>query len=139
MNTERLKFTHRSSRRESAQNPSGKYWSRLTSAATGLVILAALSSIAVGANPLEFNGAPVELTLSQVSDRCVRIQLTPLDENGKPKPAAPSAALAEFPQKEKLRLRELAKEKQLSIGSLRLVLTPKPLAIAVYRKDKTLV
>jgi alpha-glucosidase (family GH31 glycosyl hydrolase) len=118
--------------------------SLFTPAATGSLILTALLCLTqplraaeASKNRLESGGVPIELVISQVSDGALRIELVPLDEKGKPKPVERSPALAPGEWKEKLRIHELAKEKKVSVGDLRVTLTPAPLTIAVRREDGT--
>jgi alpha-glucosidase (family GH31 glycosyl hydrolase) len=80
-----------------------------------------------------------ELILSQVSDRTLRVQLTPLDAQGRPHPGSLSTVLVAFPQTEIIRLRELVAVTELRAGSLRVVLQPDPLRLTVRRQDGTLV
>jgi alpha-glucosidase len=88
---------------------------------------------------VRFGGTLAELTLSEVSDRTVRIQLSPLDENGKPQVPAPSTILASFKSTEKLRLRELAAAKEVSIGRMKVAIHLEPLTISVRRADGKLI
>jgi alpha-glucosidase/alpha-D-xyloside xylohydrolase len=86
---------------------------------------------------IQFSGVPVELTISQVSERTLRVELSPLDEHGKPQTEPPSLGLVLFSKTEKLRLRELAGEKYLRVGQLRVTIKPQPLTIIVRRADGT--
>ncbi len=98
------------------------------------------SSNAAGApTAIRVSGVPVELTLSQVSDRTVRIGLSSLDEKGQPQTNPPAPALVSFLTSEKLRIRSLAGEKQVRVGSLRVSVKPQPLTVTVHRADGTLV
>jgi len=90
-------------------------------------------------NSIRFAGAPVELRLSRVGDRTVRVALVQLDEGGRPRESAPSPYLVDFPAQEKLRISELAGEKNLRMGDLSVSLKPHPLTVVVRRKDGTLV
>jgi alpha-glucosidase (family GH31 glycosyl hydrolase) len=80
-----------------------------------------------------------ELTISEVSDRTLRIQLSPLDETGSPRPPAPSTVLVSFPSVEKLRTRELETERELRVGQLRVTIKSQPFTISVRRNDGKLV
>lgn len=93
----------------------------------------------LAATTINFCGAPAELTLSEVSERTVRIQLSPLDEQGRPQPATPSSVLVPFTNVEKLRVRELENEKELRVGGLRVSLRPQPLTISLHRADGKLI
>ncbi len=92
-----------------------------------------------GAAPIQFQGVPVELTVSEVSDKTARIQLCPLDEHGNPVKTTPSPTLAAFEVKEKFHTRELSSEKDIRVGDLRLIVKSNPLTIAVRRANGTLV
>jgi alpha-glucosidase/alpha-D-xyloside xylohydrolase len=104
---------------------------------SGLLCLVCPASKA--ASPIQFGDVPVELTISQVSERTVRLELSPLDQAGKPVPESPSPVFVPFPTVEKLRVRELDGERDLRVGRLRVTVTPQPLVISVHREDGTLV
>lgn len=86
---------------------------------------------------IEFQGVPVELRVSEVSDKTVRIQLFPIDEHGNLVPTTPSPTLDIFEAKEKFHAREVGSEKEVRIGDLRLVLKSNPLTITVRRANGT--
>ncbi len=87
--------------------------------------------------PLRYGGVPVELTIGQISERTLRLELSPL---GNPGPTEPSATvLVPFPTTERLRARELAGEKELRTGNFRVTIEPHPLAVMVCRTDGSLV
>src|SRR6266496_459315 len=71
------------------------------------------------AEPIRFAGRQAELVLSEVSERTVRIELSTLDDQGKPLAATPSSVLVPFHTTEKLRARELSDEKEVRVGKLR--------------------
>lgn len=96
-------------------------------------------SIAKADSSIRFDGVPVELTISQVSDKTARIQLCPLDEHGSPVQTVSSPTLATFEAKEKFHARELSLEKEIRAGDLRLVLKANPLTITVRRANGTIV
>ena len=98
-----------------------------------------LPTAAVGETPIRFGGAPAELAISEVSERTVRVELSRLDEQGRPQAAVPSTVLVPFPTVAKLRARELAADAQLRVGRLRVALRPQPLTVTVRRVDGTLV
>lgn len=98
--------------------------------------LAFVAIAAEAAGTIRFAGAPAELIISEVSERTVRIELFPLDEQGKPRPAIPSTVLVPFPVKEKLRARELAREKQIRVGELRVDVKAEPFTVSVRRAGK---
>ena len=64
--------------------------------------------IAARAEPsIFFDGLPVELKISEVSARTIRIELAPLDNRGVPHFADGSPILVDFPAKERFRARQL--------------------------------
>ena len=91
------------------------------------------------ASPVRFEGVPVELTVSQVSDSTVRVQLAPLDEQGNPQTEIPSPALVPFPEVRLDRVREFSGLQTLRAGNFRIVVQPSPLTVSVRRRDGTLV
>jgi alpha-glucosidase (family GH31 glycosyl hydrolase) len=104
-----------------------------------LLCLAGLCCATAKAGSLIYGDIPVELTISQVSERALRIELSALDEQGHARKASPPAALVPFPVTEKLRVRELSREKRLRVGQLRVTIKPQPLTINVRRADGKLV
>ena len=107
----------------------------LNLALLGLWLAASWHSLAATNSRLQVFGAPVELTISEVSERTARIALTPLDEQGRALAGTPSTVLASFPAAEKFRARELAAEKKLRVGKLRVTVQPNPLTISVAQTD----
>jgi alpha-glucosidase/alpha-D-xyloside xylohydrolase len=89
------------------------------------------SGMTLRAAPLQFAGTPAELVISEVSERTLRVTLSPLDEKGEPRQPPPSAVLVSFPSKIALRARELADEKNLEIGTLRVTVRAEPLTVTV--------
>jgi len=88
---------------------------------------------------IRFAGAPAELTISEVSERTLRLELFALDEQGKAPPATPSTVLVPFPVTEKLRVRELSGDKEIRVGQMRVLVKPRPLAVLVRREEGPLV
>jgi alpha-glucosidase (family GH31 glycosyl hydrolase) len=88
---------------------------------------------------LRFGGAPVELTISEVGERTLRLEVAPLDDDGRPRPRPPSTVLAQFPSTEKLRAREIGEDRELLSGSLRVTVKTRPLSVSVRRGDGQLV
>lgn len=84
---------------------------------------------------IRFTGRDVELTISAVSERTIRLQVTPLAERGPALPVTATGVLVPFVSGEKLRVREIDGVKELAVGSLRLTVTPRPLTVAVRRND----
>ena len=87
------------------------------------------------ANPLKIGDIPFELTLSEVSAHTVRLQLAPLDSSGHPLPGIPSTVLVPFVSKQKLQTRALSGNKELHVGSMRIILNAEPLSVSIYRPD----
>jgi alpha-glucosidase/alpha-D-xyloside xylohydrolase len=99
-----------------------------------VLVLAAMAADA--GSTIRFAGLSGELVISEVSERTVRVELSLLDKQANPHPAIPSSVLVPFPVKEKLRVRELAREKQIGVGRLRVTVKPEPLTIAVRRNGR---
>src|SRR5215471_16977994 len=88
---------------------------------------------------LQFGKAPAELVISEVSERTVRVTLSPLDENEHSRSGPSSAVLVSFPSKVAFRARELTGEKNLEIGGLRVAIRPEPLTVSVRDANGKLV
>lgn len=116
----------------SRATPAASFWSAVVCA-----FLHVLGSRA--GEPLRFASEPAELAIEQVSERTLRIELSPLDEKGHPRPEAPSSDLVSFPLKEKLRIRELPASKEIRAGNLRLSVKSDPLTLSFRRGDGSLV
>jgi alpha-glucosidase (family GH31 glycosyl hydrolase) len=86
-----------------------------------------------------FGGVPVDLKISEVSDKTVRIELQPLEARANNGPLALPWTLASFSAKEVFHARELASEKKIRVGTLRLTILPRPLTVSVRRSDGSLV
>ena len=95
--------------------------------------------VAKADSPLRFGGVPVELTIDQVSERTLRLELSPLDGSGQPRTESLPTGFVPFSTTEKLRVRELTGEKKIRVGQLRITLNSQPLTITVRRVDGTLV
>jgi alpha-glucosidase (family GH31 glycosyl hydrolase) len=89
--------------------------------------------------PIRFAGHEVELVLSQVGERTVRVQLIPLDAPVTPPPVETTSVLVPFAATEILRVRELSGERDVAAGNLRLTVAAEPLSVSVRRSDGTLV
>jgi alpha-glucosidase (family GH31 glycosyl hydrolase) len=94
---------------------------------------------AVSAAPIQFAGIARELTISEVSEHTTRIELAPLDAQGRAATGVISAVLVAFPAKENLRTRELDGDKEVRSGDLRIAIKASPLTITVRRADGHLV
>ena len=88
---------------------------------------------------IRFGGRPAELTLSEVSERTLRIELAQLDEQGRPQRPEPSTILVPFPAVEKLRVRQVADAREIRVGGLRVAVRAEPLTVTVRRPDGKLV
>jgi alpha-glucosidase/alpha-D-xyloside xylohydrolase len=80
-----------------------------------------------------------ELTINQISDRTVHIELSPLDETGKPCPEPATAVFVPFQRTEKLRIRQLPAAQELAVGQLHVTVKPSPLTVSVARANGTIV
>src|SRR5215469_16870451 len=69
--------------------------------------------------PIQFEGVPVEMTITQVSDSTVRLQLAPLDEKGHPKEEITSPALVPLSAFNVRRVRELTGSQAIRAGNFR--------------------
>src|SRR5690348_10511996 len=106
---------------------------RLGTVALSITFSLCLASLA--AETLRLGGEPAELSIQEISERTIRIELRPLDERGTPRAEAPSSDLVPFPSKEKLRTRDLRSSKEIRVGKLRVRVDPDPLTISVRRSD----
>jgi alpha-glucosidase (family GH31 glycosyl hydrolase) len=95
-------------------------------------------AMARGESSPSMDGLPVEIKLGEVSERTIRIELTPLDQRGNPQPSA-SPVLVDFPAKEKFRARQFTGEKKIRIGNFRITIQSEPLVVTVCRADGSLV
>ena len=89
--------------------------------------------------PIIWAGAPCELSLSQVSEKTVQIELAPLDDQGQPRPTPATAAFINFPTTGKLKTRSLTGVSEVKVGNLTVNITAPPLTISVHRADGKLV
>jgi alpha-glucosidase/alpha-D-xyloside xylohydrolase len=103
--------------------------------AVGVILAFGIRTVVAASTPIRFAGKNAELVVSEVRERTVRLQLSPIDQQGKPRPATPSTVLVPFPSTEKLRARELEGEKELRVGGLRVLVKPQPLTVSVRRPD----
>jgi alpha-glucosidase/alpha-D-xyloside xylohydrolase len=79
--------------------------------------------------------APRELAVSSISERTLRIDLSPLDNEGHPFPSPPTAVFVPYDAVERLRVRELPAPREIDAGSLHVSIKPQPLEITVTRAD----
>jgi alpha-glucosidase (family GH31 glycosyl hydrolase) len=108
---------------------------RLATVVVSIAFLFDLTSKA--AEPLRFAGEPAELSIHEVSERTIRIELAPLDDRGIPRTEAPSSDLVPFTSTEKLRIRELGSNKEIRAGKLRVSIQSNPLKISVRKPDRS--
>ncbi len=88
---------------------------------------------------ISYGGVLVEVKISEIADKTVRIQLQPTEKQGDAETFALPWTLASFSAKEVFHAYELASEKKLRVGTLRLTIHSNPLTVAVRRADGTLV
>jgi alpha-glucosidase (family GH31 glycosyl hydrolase) len=69
---------------------------------------------------IRFHNKPAELVVSEVSERTVRIELLPINDDGKAIPTKPTTALLPVALTEKFRAREISGAKEISLGKMRL-------------------
>jgi alpha-glucosidase/alpha-D-xyloside xylohydrolase len=117
--------------------PSARFWS--VAVLARFLLACVVSFRTQAAEPLHFAGESAELTIGEVSERTIRIEVAPLDERGHPKPEEFSSALVSIPTKEKVRIRELTGKKEIKMGKIRVLVEPTPLRISLYRSDDSLV
>src|SRR5262245_56784438 len=106
--------------------------------ASCLMLICAASSQApkaLAASPVVYAAKDCELTISEISPHCVRVELAPLDEQKRPRPAARGPALVYFQSQEKLRTRELEGVRTLRVGDLQVSLKAQPLTVTATRED----
>jgi alpha-glucosidase/alpha-D-xyloside xylohydrolase len=88
---------------------------------------------------IQLREGPAELSISAVSERTVKIRLTPLDEKGQLQQGAPSTVLVEQQLEEKLRCRELTGPRKIDSGKLQVQIKPDPLSVTVFGPSGKLV
>src|SRR5262245_38929431 len=103
---------------------------RTAVAAFVLLAFPILTPVATAA-PLRHGESNATLTVSSVSERIVRIALTPLDEKGKMRTGPASTALVEQKLDTKLQVRALAEAQDVEAGKLRVRVKPNPLTVTI--------
>src|SRR5687767_13247900 len=99
-------------------------------AAGFLWAIVSMWSQAHAATAIRFGGNDAELSICSISDRTVRIELSPIAADGKPIPPAPSTVLVPFSSSAgPWKARELSGDKELRLGKLRVLAKAQPLAI----------
>lgn len=108
-----------------------------------LVLSACLISLccatARAESAIVYGGVPVDLKISAINEKTLRIQLSPLDSHGNSQAVSSLPTLTPFPMKEKFHAQELVSDKSLRVGDFRITLQPRPLKITIRRADGTLV
>ena len=99
----------------------------------GTVFLWCVGQMSAVSSPIRYAGQDAELAVSEVSDRTVRLELSPLDEQGSPRSASPSTVLVPFPVKERWRGRNVEGVREIRVGQLQVVVKASPLTVAVRR------
>jgi alpha-glucosidase/alpha-D-xyloside xylohydrolase len=102
-------------------------------------LVCCLGPVPAQAAPVQFGGHLAELVISTVSERTIRIELSPLDESGKAVPPTPSTVLVPFPTTEQWRTREADGDKKLRLDKLDVLVKTQPLTVEVRRRDGRLV
>ena len=103
-------------------------------------LLLSLSARSFAASiPVRFAGQNAELVLSEVSERTLRVELFPFDEQGRSRPPTPSTVLVPFPSAETLRALQMTGAKELRAGRLRVTVKTQPRTVTVRRQDGKLV
>lgn len=89
---------------------------------------------------LEIRGRPVEAALTVVSERTLRVSVSPLDGNGTPVPLADEPVLIkrDWPAPV-FRLRSVTGEQTIKAGSFQVTVTPEPLQFVIRGKDNRVV
>lgn len=82
---------------------------------------------------IRVGGAPRELVIDSVSDRTLRLTLSPLDADGRPIPSPATAVFVPYNSVERFRARDLPAARTIDAGPLRVAVTPQPLTITVTR------
>jgi len=102
-------------------------------------VLLLVGNMAWADSSVEAGGTPAELKISEVSERTLRVELTPLDKNGVPQAASPSPILVDFTEKEVIRTRQFNEKREIRIGHFRIAIQSQPLTVTVRRADGSLV
>src|SRR5690348_6768110 len=84
-----------------------------------------------------FGGVPVDLKISEVSQKTVRIELQPVEAQTNSRAVAPAWTLASFTGKEIFHAHDLASTKKIRVGALRLTIQPRPLMVSVRDRRST--
>src|SRR5262249_51865283 len=83
------------------------------------------------ADDLKYAGSPAELTVQSISDRTIKVSLTPLDAQGQPRPAPPGTAFVAPNGRPVVAIRMLKSAQDLTVGDLRCRIQVQPLRIAL--------
>jgi alpha-glucosidase/alpha-D-xyloside xylohydrolase len=88
---------------------------------------------------LRYRGSDVELSVGEISERTIKVVLSPLDESGQPRSEPPSAATVEPNVQWKLRRRTLDDKETVAIGKLIVEVKSDPLSIEIRRSNGNIV
>jgi len=111
---------------------------RLSSAGAGVLSCSGLVKAALD-SPIQIAGRDVEISLTTVAAKIVRISVLPL-ENGKPQPITQEGTLLEqeWP-KPVARISSFGAEQTIRSGDLRVKLQPEPLTFSIESRDGVLI
>src|SRR5580658_3311299 len=78
-------------------------------------------------SPILWAGAHCELSLGEVSDKTAELVISPLDDQGQPRPVPPTAAFVSFPVTKKFRSLDTLGPKEVQVGAMRFTIKGRPL------------
>src|ERR1700761_2844014 len=110
-------------------------WNKIIAASS----VALLSCANAQCEKLEFGGAPAELSVSRVSDDMFKVELSPLDENGKPRETSKSESLLPLPEKGKWKYRAISGFNEFRDGKYSVTVQGHPMEVTIRRRDGTTV
>ncbi|MEX1010493.1 MAG: TIM-barrel domain-containing protein [Balneolaceae bacterium] len=88
---------------------------------------------------IRYAGQPAELSLVQVSERTIEVQLSPIGSDGQPVELPSSEVLIDFPRNPIATWRTLYETEFHEVGNLRVEVQPDPLRVVVRNSDGDLV
>jgi alpha-glucosidase/alpha-D-xyloside xylohydrolase len=100
--------------------------------AMAALVLTLVPQALPGDSQIRFSGTPAELTISEVSERTLRLQLSPLDSQGQPVPAPPSTSLVPFSTKVKFRARDLPAPRSVRAGNWAVRIETEPSGLRIH-------
>ena len=98
--------------------------------ALSLVIVCSIPRIC-RADDLKYAGSAAELTIQSVSDRAIKMILSPLDAQGRPRPGPPTTAFLATGGRPVLAIRKLDNAQDIVVGDMRCRIQARPLSIAL--------